>query len=153
MVIDYCTRSEPALNARETKQTVWEGPAPAPGSSRLPAARRCRGSRRSAPLPVRSAVLRTRGWRDKPPEAVQRNGLEPGGSAPRPTTRPRSRRGPVGRMGGFVVPSPSPTAFFRPGPAPKRPVGPATVPELYSRCTGWEYLCGTDCRNRPYTYV
>lgn len=60
MVIDYCTRSEPALNARETKQTVWEGPTPAPGSSRLPAAGRCRGSAGSRRSPAQRCAAHPR---------------------------------------------------------------------------------------------
>lgn len=43
MVIDYYTRSELALNTREMKRTVGEGPAAARGSPRLPAACCCPG--------------------------------------------------------------------------------------------------------------
>lgn len=103
MVIDYCTRSEPALNARETKRTVWQGPAPARGSPRLPAPRRSPAHPRTAGEAARSGAAK---WL---------NARRAGGPCPALRARgaPRSGRRSVRRAGVSALPSPSPTVSFR----------------------------------------
>lgn len=87
------------------KQTVWEGPAPAPGSSRLPAASRCRGSAGPHPSPAQRCAAHPRmAGQAARSSAAKRLRARLVGAAPdyAPAQLPRSG----GQGGGLCCPQP-----------------------------------------------